>query len=191
MRLGLLRLGRGYSMDDASLDEAQRATLSDMATLGLVYRPPENRKLYYATPLSQHLLSGGGGGGGTAASSSAEPSGDSSLAAGSGFLILETNFRLYAYSASKVWAKVCAPAPDAPLAAFVHVHAMSYNMYMYMWTLLSRRSYVVGGGACLHPRPRLNSSPRSLALHFTPSSIHALLHSRPPPRRWKTGGRHG
>ena len=40
MRLGLLRLGRGYAMDDASLDGPQRATLADMALLGLVHRPP-------------------------------------------------------------------------------------------------------------------------------------------------------
>jgi transcription initiation factor TFIIH subunit 4 len=122
MRLGLLQLGRGYRLDDPSLDAVQRAALADMTLLGLVYRPPENPQVYYATHLSQYLLSGtasatvaaaaaptgvvaaatthaptsagmGGGSGGGGTSSSA-------------FVVLETNFRIYAYTSSVLWAQV-------------------------------------------------------------------------------------
>ena len=97
MRLGLLQLGQSYRMEDPSLDAAQRATLADMALLGLVYRPPDAPHLYYATHLSQHLLSGSAGA--TAAAAAA-------MTAAAGFIVLETNFRLYAYTASALWAQV-------------------------------------------------------------------------------------
>ncbi len=120
MRLGLLRLGRAYRMDDAALDEAQRATLADMALLGLIYRPEEAPELYYATPLCQYLLSSSAGGGaGVASAGPAEPheGGGTALSGalggagsfsevGGGFLVLETNFRVYAYTSSTLWARV-------------------------------------------------------------------------------------
>ena len=101
MRLGLLELGRAYRMDDASLDEAQRAALTDMALLGLVYRPSSQPSSYYATPLAQHLLSGAAAGAAAAAGSSA-----TGPSASSGFMVVETNFRLYAYTSSPLWAQV-------------------------------------------------------------------------------------
>lgn len=118
MRLGLLRLGRAYRMDDAALDEAQRATLADMALLGLIYRPEETPELYYATPLCQYLLSTSAGAGAAAASSETDragaANGNGAVASGAGsggeggggFLVLETNFRVYAYTGSTLWARV-------------------------------------------------------------------------------------
>ena len=122
MRLGLLRLGRPYRMDAAGLDDAQRATLVDMALVGLVYRPPEAPELYYATPLCQALLStsagasasgaaaataGGGGDGGLRGAIGSEAgSGADEAESGGGFLVIETNFRLYAYTSSTLWARV-------------------------------------------------------------------------------------
>ena len=108
MRLGLLQLGKGYRMDDPSLGDEQRATLADMALLGLVHRPPSAPHMYYATHLSQHLLSGSAAG---SAVSTSSPSASGKLAAGgsaggSGFIVLETNFRLYAYTGSALWAQV-------------------------------------------------------------------------------------
>lgn len=143
MRLGLLELGRPYLFDDPSLDEMQRATLADMALLGLVHRPAAAPHVYYATHLSQHLLTGvsqsarpkadatGGfsAAGGTKSEAVAAatevakkmggapagaPVAGSSVGAGlsaasgssTGFIVLETNFRLYAYTDSPVWAQV-------------------------------------------------------------------------------------
>ena len=138
MRLGLLEQGRGYRMDDASLDVGQRATLADMARFGLCYRPSDNKAVYYATPLAQYLLAGqtaasavgamastasaavaeadasGGaigavGGGGAHSSSSAKPSSGAALtsqAAVGGFVVVETNFRMYAYTKSPLWGHV-------------------------------------------------------------------------------------
>ena len=121
MRLGLLEVGRPNRFDDVSLDTAQRATLSDMALLGLIYRPTDNPNLYYPTHLAQHLLSGSvaeaasaaARGSAAAASVAAAASGSGGGGSGSGggssgggFLVLETNFRLYAYTASPLWAQV-------------------------------------------------------------------------------------
>ena len=123
MRLGQLELGIGHRMDDPSLDEGQRAALADMALLGLAYIPPDDGKTYYATPLAQYLLSAASGGSSsgaaastaTAAVSGSNPSapgdggaggvGGSSLQ-GDGFIVLETNFRLYAYTSSALWSQV-------------------------------------------------------------------------------------
>ena len=123
MRLGQLELGIGHRMDDPSLDEGQRAALADMALLGLAYIPPDDGKTYFATPLAQYLLSAASGGSSsgaaastaTAAVSGSNPSapgdggaggvGGSSLQ-GDGFIVLETNFRLYAYTSSALWSQV-------------------------------------------------------------------------------------
>jgi transcription initiation factor TFIIH subunit 4 len=114
MRLGILRPGRAHRMDDSSLDDAQRAALADMALLGLLYRPPDEPNLYYATALSQHLLSGGA---------------RREASASDGFVILETNFRLYAYTDSPLWAQV--------LSIFTHVEYVLPNLLV---GSLTRRS---------------------------------------------------
>jgi len=116
MRLGLLRLGRAYRMDDSALDDAQRRTLADMSLLGLVLRPEESPELYYATPLCQHLLSSSHGAGATTSgSAAAQPHAGGGRASnggggddgeGGGFVVLETNFRLYAYTSSTLQARV-------------------------------------------------------------------------------------
>ena len=76
--------------DDATIDQMQTATLDDMATLGLVYTPRDHSSVYYATPLAQHLLSG------AAAGAVAAPSAPGTPTASAGFIVLETNYRLYA-----------------------------------------------------------------------------------------------
>ena len=58
-------------------------------TLGLVYMRKLNSKRYYTTPLAIRLLS-------CAAHAEAGPS-------QRGFLVLETNFRLYSYTDSPLW----------------------------------------------------------------------------------------
>jgi len=61
-------------------------------TLGLVYMRKLNSKRYYTTPLAIRLLS-------CAAHAEAGPS-------QRGFLVLETNFRLYSYTDSPLWVQV-------------------------------------------------------------------------------------
>ena len=78
-----------------------------MALLGLVYRPPTEPHLYYSTPLSQHLLSGTNA---SRAAAIAPPGTMDSVtvhpSAETGFIIIETNFRVYAHTNSPLWAQI-------------------------------------------------------------------------------------
>ena len=89
MRLGFLEQGVDHPTDE--LSDAQKGVLKDLVLLGLVYMRKLNSRRYYTTPLAVQLLSG---------AAHAAPS------AQHGFLVLETNFRLYAYTGSSLWARV-------------------------------------------------------------------------------------
>lgn len=89
MRLGFLEQGVDYPTDE--LSDGQRDVLGDLVLLGLVYMRKLNSRRYYTTPLAVQLLSG---------AAHAAPS------SSHGFLVLETNFRLYAYTGSALWARV-------------------------------------------------------------------------------------
>ena len=116
MRLGLLELCRPYRVDDPVLIAGQRAILADMAMLGITYCPPcKGRPLYYSTPLAQHLFGGAAAG----SSNDAEvevveaevpcevlPRTSTACAGAVGSLVLETNFRLYAYTNIDLWTQV-------------------------------------------------------------------------------------
>ena len=86
MRLGFLEQGVPYP---SNLSQAQEVVLKDLVTFGLVYMRKLNSKRYYTTPLAIRLLS-------CAAHAEAGPS-------QRGFLVLETNFRLYSYTDSPLW----------------------------------------------------------------------------------------
>ena len=116
LRLGFLRSGRDYAFN--SLTATEQAVVCDLQKFGLLYQrvnvdnrssqkeQPLSRR-YYTTPLASLLLSGGGddgdggggggGGGGYPAGSERRP-GDAD-----GFLVVETNFRLYLYTGSPLW----------------------------------------------------------------------------------------
>lgn len=66
--------------------------LSDLLLFGIVYQRKENSRRFYPTPLASDLLSGA--------------SGQPSALRLDGFLILETNFKLYAHTSSALWAQV-------------------------------------------------------------------------------------
>ena len=161
MRLGLLQPGKPYRMDDVSLDDGQRTTLADMALIGLVYRPPDDPLVYYATHFAQHLLSGSSAAtsgasaataaGGAGATPAAAPA--SSSAAG-GFLVLETNFRLYAYTSSPLWVQV--------IALFVRVEYVLPNLIVAKVTR--------------------ESTHRAIDCGITPSDIHTFLERNAHPR---------
>ena len=86
MRLGFLEQGVPYP---SNLSQAQEVVLKDLVTFGLVYMRKLSSKRYYTTPLAIRLLS-------CAAHAEAGPS-------QRGFLVLETNFRLYSYTDSPLW----------------------------------------------------------------------------------------
>ena len=89
MRLGFLEQGVSYPAEVPDLSAAQVIVLRDLVTLGLVYMRKLNSRRYYTTPLAIRLLS-------CAAHAEAGPS-------QRGFLVLETNFRLYSYTDSPLW----------------------------------------------------------------------------------------
>jgi len=82
-RLSFLKLGEGYPI--SALSTAQTKVLHDLSELCLVYRPQNDSKLFYPTRLALNLAVG------------QLSSGDDS-----GFIIVETNYRLYAYTDSEL-----------------------------------------------------------------------------------------
>ncbi|GAA5821770.1 hypothetical protein JCM11251_001017 [Rhodosporidiobolus azoricus] len=85
--LGSLELGRAYLMD--TLSDSQLRVLKDLADYGLVYRPTPASKLFYPTRLATTLTS------------SAPPLVSSRHSnEEKGFIVLETNYKLYAYTSN-------------------------------------------------------------------------------------------
>ena len=117
-RLSFLKLGVGYPV--RPLTPTQRRLLQDLAAFGLVYLHQPSRSnpeaLYYPTKLALNLSSTqGSGAAGSAVAAAAASSGVASAgpgsaasassaltssAGGSGYILLETTFRLYAFTTS-------------------------------------------------------------------------------------------
>mgnify|MGYP002630903790 CR=1 FL=1 len=102
--------GRDCSVE--TLDDSQKRILKDLLLFGIVYQRKENSRRFYPTTLAVQLLSGSTGGG------------FSPLELGIGCLILETNFRLYAYTKSPLWPQVVPPALQLP--PYARSHPLSY-----------------------------------------------------------------
>lgn len=93
--LGSLELGRAYSI--TTLTNSQRKMLQNLIDFGLIYVPPSKRTQFFPTRLATTLTSD------ASALRSVSAGFDAALsaAAGSkGFIIIETNYRLYAYTSS-------------------------------------------------------------------------------------------
>ncbi|ORY88174.1 RNA polymerase II transcription factor B subunit 2 [Leucosporidium creatinivorum] len=104
--LGSLVLGRGYSTERFS--ETELTVLHDLRDYGLVYQPSPTSTDFYPTRLATTLTS------------SAPPLVSSRHADEErGFLVLETNFKVYAYTAN--------PLQIAVLNLFVHLKARFPN----------------------------------------------------------------
>jgi len=96
--LGSLELGQDYST--ATLSPTQLQMLEDLAAFGIVYRSHKAASTFYPTRLAVTLTSDAG-----ALSTSTDSLGPSSSSApqtapSKGFIIIETNYRLYAYTNS-------------------------------------------------------------------------------------------
>jgi len=97
--LGSLELGQAYST--STLSPTQLQMLDDLSAMGIVYRSSKDARVFYPTRLATTLTSESGGLntiGGTVTSSSDT----TSSPATKGFIIIETNYRLYAYTSSLI-----------------------------------------------------------------------------------------
>lgn len=116
--LASLELGHAY--DTAALTEMRRNMLPDLMDFGLVFVDPANAAQYYPTRLATTLTSGAGAlrsvsagvDAAIAAGNSDAPAAETSLTPdakpATGFIILETNYRIYAYTSSPLQISVLA-----------------------------------------------------------------------------------
>lgn len=115
-----LELGLAYSI--FSLNETQQRVLTDLETFGLVYIPKsesgEALDYFYPTRLATTLTSDSS----TTLSATNATLGSSLSAAGAakGFIIVETNFRVYAYTSS--------PLQIALLSLFINLRSRHPNL---------------------------------------------------------------
>lgn len=151
--LGSLELGKSYQVD--GLSATQVSMLPDLRDYGLVYQRTEQSKRFYPTRLATTLTSESTGlktplmamheavegeagqeeaGAGPNGSSGAEEAGNTPTA---GSLILETNFKLYAYTNS--------PLEIAILNLFVHLKVRFANLVIGIITRESIRGALENG----------------------------------------------
>lgn len=138
--LGSLELGRSYYL--SGLSATQVSMLADLRDYGLVYQSSDKADRFYPTRLATTLTSE------TASlktpsmaldqvNSSAVESGVGSSGAGGGSIILETNFKLYAYTNS--------PLEIAILNLFVNLRTRFSNMVSGQITRESIRNALYNG----------------------------------------------
>ncbi|KAI9591243.1 transcription factor Tfb2-domain-containing protein [Syncephalis fuscata] len=121
-QLGTLELGKDYSVEP--LTDTQRRMLDDLQDYGLCYRRKKGSRRYYPTRLAITLASGHSA---TLASEQGE----------SGYIILETNYRVYAYTDS--------PLQIAVLSLFCTMRSRFQNMVCGAVTRESIRSALANG----------------------------------------------
>ncbi|RAL13669.1 TFIIH/NER complex subunit TFB2 [Aspergillus homomorphus CBS 101889] len=96
--LSSLELGKSY--EKRHLTSNQLRTLSDLADFGIVYQESPDASHFYPTRLATTLTSDSSAlSNPISGSLSGSPTGNSGKA-GTGFIIIETNYRLYAYTSS-------------------------------------------------------------------------------------------
>ncbi|KAF1978319.1 RNA polymerase II transcription factor B subunit 2 [Bimuria novae-zelandiae CBS 107.79] len=92
--LGSLELGQDYST--ATLSATQLQMLEDLAEFGIIYRPHKSASTFYPTRLAVTLTSDAGAFSQATTTASSLGGGATSK----GFIIVETNYRIYAYTNS-------------------------------------------------------------------------------------------
>lgn len=95
--LGSLELGQDYST--STLSPTQLQMLDDLSAMGIVYRSSKESRTFYPTRLATTLTSDSGALPGSDVSTTEKPD---SKAQNKGFIIVETNYRLYAYTNSLI-----------------------------------------------------------------------------------------
>ena len=141
--LGSLELGKGYTV--SSLSETQISMLADLRDYGLIYQRSENSERFYPTRLATTLTSDSAAlkspsmAMEQALESTTETEEQQNLASNSnqGTIILETNFKIYAYTNS--------PLEIAILNLFVHLKTRFSNMVCGQITRESIRNALYNG----------------------------------------------
>ncbi|KRZ99587.1 RNA polymerase II transcription factor B subunit 2 [Debaryomyces fabryi] len=141
--LGSLELGKGYTV--SSLSETQVSMLADLRDYGLIYQRTENSERFYPTRLATTLTSDSAAlkspsmAMEQALESTTENEEQPNLASNSnqGTIILETNFKIYAYTNS--------PLEIAILNLFVHLKTRFSNMVCGQITRESIRNALYNG----------------------------------------------
>ncbi|KAF1920927.1 transcription factor Tfb2-domain-containing protein [Ampelomyces quisqualis] len=95
--LGSLELGQDYST--STLSPTQLQMLDDLSAMGIVYRSSKESRTFYPTRLATTLTSDSGALPGSDIATSEKPD---HKAQKKGFIIIETNYRLYAYTNSLI-----------------------------------------------------------------------------------------
>lgn len=98
LMLGSLELGQAYSVN--TLTVTQRTMLADLRDYGIVYQRKAASDRFYPTRLATTLTSESGGLRSASATMKAAMGSGEKDDAGKGFVIVETNYRVYAYTNS-------------------------------------------------------------------------------------------
>lgn len=139
--LGTLLCGQAYAIEP--LSKLQRLILKDLQSLGLIYRDPNLPDCFFATNFAACLTSGISGltfssafdaAPSTASREGPQPSVEEES---NGFIILETNYRVYAYTSSELQISI--------LGLFVEIRAKLCNIVVGMITRESIRRAVQRG----------------------------------------------
>ncbi|KAL4793812.1 transcription factor Tfb2-domain-containing protein [Aspergillus venezuelensis] len=96
--LSSLELGKSY--EKQNLTSNQLRTLTDLADFGIVYQDSPEAAYFYPTRLATTLTSDSSALSNPMAGALSGPGADDPNQPGSGFIIIETNYRLYAYTSS-------------------------------------------------------------------------------------------
>ncbi|KAL4769680.1 transcription factor Tfb2-domain-containing protein [Aspergillus nidulans var. acristatus] len=96
--LSSLELGKSY--EKKHLTSNQLRTLTDLADFGIVYQDSPEASHFYPTRLATTLTSDSSALSNPISGALSDPDGGDSNQPGSGFIIIETNYRLYAYTSS-------------------------------------------------------------------------------------------
>ncbi|KAF1804660.1 transcription factor TFIIH complex subunit Tfb2 [Mucor lusitanicus] len=141
-QLGSLELGENYSVE--TLTQTQLQMLEDLRDYGIVYQRKKASKRYYPTRLATTLTSGNAALAGAASKlSTTDGAADATEAKTAteqidqGFVILETNYKLYAYTDS--------PLQIAVLNLFVQLQSRFRNMVTGVITRDSIRNALMKG----------------------------------------------
>ncbi|KAL2915412.1 RNA polymerase II transcription factor B 52 kDa subunit [Polyrhizophydium stewartii] len=126
-QLGSLELGQDYSIE--TLTPTQKHMLDDLKHLGLIYQRKKKSTRFYPTRLATSLTSG--------SSMSVSLTSRDQAAESEGFIIVETNYRVYAYTNS--------PLQIAVLSLFVSMRVRFANMVIGLITRDSVRDALAKG----------------------------------------------
>jgi len=156
--LGSLELGKAYSTD--TLTDSQRQTITHLVDFGLIYIPESTPSQFFPTRLATTLTSD------ATALRSVSAGFDAAIASGGGskgFIIIETNYRVYAYTSS--------PLQIAVLSLFTHLYIRYPNLVAGKLTAGAIQRAIAHGITSdqiiayltTHAHPQLRKTPAALA----------------------------